>query len=430
MTQIRRRAVLAGTAAVALPFVVRAQEKPSKLTIVSHRVHQLTATEGQGGDVTAAWRARNGIELEWVTLDLDAIHDRLFREASLSRTQVDIGFILNTRATPDALRLFEPLDPFMAKAPIENFADMQQNFVENFRDHSTAGGGHVAIPYRHAATGMHYNEQIFAERGVAGPPVLIDDLLPVARKLTHTDANGTPIAALGFEGDNYTMLTAWARAYGGDFITDDLKVVADQPPMVKALTLLRTLYAEGHLPKNMTAMSQNDLIGAMQGGQLAMVSFPWGRTLQFNDPKASKYPGKFKTTFLPNSPELQAKGAVICTAEFWAMAIPRNSQHKDLAWDLIRELSLPQNTIAEALNGNGPVRVSAYADPRLQRMLPYAAQEAVGMKWARVPLPAFPASAKAKDIFVEEMQAAMLGMQTPEVSANNIARRIRPLLPA
>jgi multiple sugar transport system substrate-binding protein len=52
------------------------------------------------------------------------------------------------------------------------------------------------------------------------------------------------------------------------------------------------------------------------------------------------------------------------------------------------------------------------------------------MRWARVPLPAFPASAKAKDIFVEEMQAAMLGMQTPEVSANNIAKRIRPLLPA
>ncbi len=429
MLLVRRRAVLAGSVAATLPFAAQAQDKPSKLTIVSHRVHQLTATEGPGGDVSAAWQARTGVGLEWVTLDLNAIHDRLFREASLSRTQVDIGFILNTRAVPEVLRLFEPLDPFMAKAPIENFDDMQQNFVDAFRDHSQAGGGHVAIPYRHAATGMHYNAQIFEERGVAEPPALIDDLLPVARKLTHTGANGTPVVALGFEADNYTMLSEIARAYGGDLITDDYKIVADQPPAVKALTLLRTLYAEGHLPKNITAMSQNDLIGAMQAGQLALLPFPWGRTVQFNDPKSSKYAGKFKTTFLPNSPELQAKGGVICTAEFWSMAIPRNSQHKDLAWDLIRELSLPKNTIAEAINGNGPVRVSAYADARLQEKLPYAAQEAKGLKWARVPMPAFAASAQAKDIIVEETQAAMLGMQKPEESANNMAKRLRPLLP-
>jgi len=101
----------------------------------------------------------------------------------------------------------------------------------------------------------------------------------------------------------------------------------------------------------------------------------------------------------------------------------------DLAWDLIRELSLPKNTIAEAINGNGPVRVSAYADARLQEKLPYAAQEAKGLKWARVPMPAFAASAQAKDIIVEETQAAMLGMQKPEESANNMAKRLRPLLP-
>src|SRR3954470_18652496 len=106
MALVHRRALLAGTAAALVPALARSQDKPSKLTIVSHRVHQLTATEGPGGDVTAAWRKRTGVDLEWAPPVLNAFHDRLFREASLSRTQVDLGFMLNTRAVPDALKLF------------------------------------------------------------------------------------------------------------------------------------------------------------------------------------------------------------------------------------------------------------------------------------------------------------------------------------
>jgi multiple sugar transport system substrate-binding protein len=161
-----------------------------------------------------------------------------------------------------------------------------------------------------------------------------------------------------------------------------------------------------------------------------MMVFPFGRTVLFNDPKVSKYPGKFRTAFLPGNREMQSRGEVITTAEFWSMVIPRNAQHKELAWDLIRELSEPASTVAEAINGNGPIRVSAYDDPRLQKMVPYAAQEATSLKWSRVPMPAFPKSAQAKDIVVEEMQAAMLGMQPPETSARNLARRLKPLLPA
>src|SRR5262249_33526282 len=151
-------------------------------------------------------------------------------------------------------------------------------------------------------------------------------------------------------------------------------------------------------------------------------AFPFGRTVLFNDPKVSKYPGKFRTAFLPGNAETQSRGEVITTAEFWSMVIPRNAQHKDLAWDLMRELSSPANTVAMAINGNGPVRISAYEDPRLQKMVPYAAQEAQSLKWSRVPMPAFAKSAQVKDIAVEEMQAAMLGMSTPEQAAQSMAK--------
>jgi multiple sugar transport system substrate-binding protein len=76
------------------------------------------------------------------------------------------------------------------------------------------------------------------------------------------------------------------------------------------------------------------------------------------------------------------------------------------------------------------VRASVFTDPRIVQEIPYAAMEALAVKAARVPLPAFPKAAQAKDICVEEMQAAMLGMKTPEQAAKSMGRRLRPLMPA
>jgi len=254
-------------------------------------------------------------------------------------------------------------------------------------------------------------------------------LLDYARKLTFTRADGTKVYAWGFEADNYPNVVMMARAFDGDFITDDYKCVADGPGMIKALTLLKTMYAEGLIPKNITAMKQNDMITAMQTGQIAMTYFPFGRTVLFNDPKSSKFPGSFKLALPIVSKAMLAKGELISTAEFWATMIPKNAKSKDLAWSLIREISTKENTVKAAINGNGPVRASAYADARLIEKVPYAALEAQALKAARVPMPAFNKSAEAKDIFVEEMQAAMLGLQEPEVSAKNMTKRIQPLLP-
>ena len=64
-----------------------------KLVVMGHRVHQDAATKGPGGDVTAAWRTANNAEIEWITLGVDPLRERLFRELSLGETAVNIGFV-------------------------------------------------------------------------------------------------------------------------------------------------------------------------------------------------------------------------------------------------------------------------------------------------------------------------------------------------
>ena len=113
----------------------------------------------------------------------------------------------------------------------------------------------------------------------------------------------------------------------------------------------------------------------------------------------------------------------------WAMAIPRNARNKERSWSLIRELSLPASTVAATLNGNGPVRPSAYEDVRVRQLIPYAAAEKQALGSARLVVPGFANAAKAMDVLMEELGNAMLGTKEPKVAMAEVKRRVQPLLP-
>jgi multiple sugar transport system substrate-binding protein len=155
-----------------------------------------------------------------------------------------------------------------------------------------------------------------------------------------------------------------------------------------------------------------------------------GRNRIYNDPQKSKFPGRIKTVAVPASQTLAGKyDAAPAKVEFWGMVIPRNSKRKDLAWSFIKAMSAKQATLKAALNGNGPVRASTYADAGFSSSVPYAAEELKVLKVARVPLPAFDEAARAGDLFKEEAEAAVLGMKTPEDAMASLVKRVQPLLP-
>jgi multiple sugar transport system substrate-binding protein len=187
------------------------------------------------------------------------------------------------------------------------------------------------------------------------------------------------------------------------------------------------LFKNNEMPRNVVNMKTEDVITFMQQGRGAMTNQPFNRTFNYNDAKASKFPGQFDVMPLPTGIDgkpIPAKTSV------WAMAIPKNAPRKELSYSLLRHLSLPESTVLEALNGNGPVRPSAYADPRVQKLVPYAASEAEALKTARLVVPGFPNNAKAMDMFIEEMGAVLLGTKEPQKAMTDLAGRVRPLLPS
>ncbi len=424
----RRGFLQTGCSAAALvaPLVLRAQAKPDKLTIISHRVHMSVLTGAKGGNATTEWSQRNGVALEWVTLDTGPLHERLFREASLASTSIDLAFLVNTRAIPNVANLLEPLEPLMAANPLEDAKDLFPGLVAAMK----FGGKQYAVPQRHATTGFHYNEAIFKERNVPVPKTF-EDVIEAAKKLTFTRPDGSQVFGFLIEGDSYPNVIDMARAYDGDFITQNFKLAVNEGPMLRAVQTMRELYAAGVIPRNWTSIKSEEVNTWMQSGRVAMTINSFGRTQFYNDKEKSKNPGSMKVMALPAAREMQGKYPLSAPAktEFWSMCIPKSARHKALAWSLIKELSTKENTLKAALNGNGPVRASTYADPRFSATVPYAAAEAATLKVARVPIPAFDNAAKAGDVFVEELQAAVLGRKGVALAMDDVARRVKPLLP-
>jgi multiple sugar transport system substrate-binding protein len=397
-----------------------------RFTVIGHAVHERSATGAEGGNVVADFEKATNSKVEWLTFGVTPIHERLFREASLSEGAVDAAFLLNRFTNENVKNLFEPLDDYQAKDPIADFDGISRGM----RDAMTFDGKLYGIPYRHATHGLLYNEELLKERGLSGPPKTFEEVIEYADKLTYTRADGTQVSGIVFGGQGPANIIDVIRAFGGDFLTTDFELKADQAGMIRGVELLTDWYKRGVLPKASVGFTTEDVITFMQQGRAAMTINPFGRFRQFNDPEKSKFPGAFKAVAVPTSASLSGgTGKAAVKTEIWALVIPKNAPDKERSWKFIKQLSSLDAAVAGAINGNGPVRAAAYQDPGVQSKVPYWDAEAAAVEVAQVPLPGFANSAKVDDMVKEEIQAAMLGSKSPEQAMKDLARRVRPLLP-
>jgi multiple sugar transport system substrate-binding protein len=427
MTQpISRRATLALTGAAFGALGARAaQAQAGEFNILSHRVHQAVATDTArpGGDVTEAWRAQTGRRIIWNTLDVAPIHDRLQRELSLAETSIDLAYVVNTAISARLLRLLEPLDALAAREPIEDWPDVSPGLARAV----TLDGTLRAVPIRHATVGLFYNEEMLAERGVA-PPSTLEELIAAARRCTYTRADGTPVNGFAFQGNSHFNMLTMAFGFDAPLIDADLRLLPNEAGMERTLATLRALFQDNVLPRNFPAMTQEEVFNLIQTGRVAMAYAILGRYVDFNDPAKSRVAGKIKVIPAVASAAIRERVPLVATSDFWSMAIPHNSRSKLLAWSLIRALSSKDATLRQALNGNGPVRASAYADPRLIAALPYAAVEARVLPYARPPMPSFERAQQAGDVMVQTVQAVVIGRMSAAEGVAELKRRVGPLL--
>jgi multiple sugar transport system substrate-binding protein len=404
-----------------------AQGRPAKLTIMSHAVHRAVATGAKGGDSTAGWRQRTGLDVEWITFSVEGVHERVYREASLADGNVDIAFLLERYGGPHIASLFEDLGEWQKRDPIEHFDEIG----DGMKAAHTYRGRMIAIPYRHATHGFFFNRTFFGERGVTAPPRSLEEIAELAERLTYARGDGSRVNGYALSMDDPSAMVDLIRAFGGEFITPDYRVVCNEAGSVKAATLVRDWYRKGVLARNVMSFKTEEVITAMQQGRAAMTNQPFGRFVNYNDARQSKFPGAIEVVTLPMAAAtgLPAGTPAPAKTSVWAMAIPRNARNKELSWALIKELSSRESTIRAAVNGNGPVRPIAYDHPDVRQLAPWSDFEKAVLPSARLVLPGFENAAKAMDIYMEELQRAMLGQTEPQQAMDAAKARIDPLLP-
>jgi multiple sugar transport system substrate-binding protein len=418
-----RRRLIAGASVLAMPAIAQTQRR---VTIMSHAVHQRAATGSTGGDSTAAWRAKHNATIEWLTFGIEAVHERVYREAGLAQGSVDVAFLLERYGGPHIATLFEDLRPYMERDPLEDVAEISPSM---FAAH-TYGNRSIAVPYRHATHGFFWNQALFEERGVSAVPTTFEQIVETVDRMTFTRSDGSRVAGYALSMDDPSAIMDVIRAHGGDFITREYRFVADSEQTVRAITLIRDWYRKGALPRNVMTFKTEEVITTMQQGRAAMTNQPYGRFVNYNDPKQSRYPGRIAVRTMPALATLRRDGLVPAKTSVWAMAIPRNAPDKDLSWSLIKELSSKESPTRAAVNGNGPVRMSAYDDPRVKQLAPWAEYERQVLPTAMLVVPGFEQAGRAMDVFMEEVQKAMLGQSEPAAAMKAAKARIEPMLPS
>lgn len=420
---INRRGFMTTIAAGAMLANRSAFAQTKKLTILSHRVHENVSRGigggATGGDIAGEWASANGVELNWITADIDPLHDRLQREMSLNSSAIDVAFIINKYATPRISRLLAPLNDYMAASPIEAMDGIPDKLVAGL----TNDGNTFAIPFRHATTGMHFDKVNLRGAGIEEVPTTIEGVIEAARKVTGKNEAGNDVYGMLMPaGSGPFAILCYFSAFGAQLIDDDLNVKANSPEMVLALATTRALFTEGVLPPNLTTLSIDEIITLVQQGRAGFIFDPFARYNTFNDAAAARHAGEVDVVPIPASEKIDAD--VVAMTEIWAMGVPGNGQNKDLAWDFIRHMSSPEAATRAALNGNGPIRPAAYDDAGVQERLPYWKAESSAISNAIMLPSSYDQAAQVGDLFLEEFQAAILGFKTPEDAAAAMQQRI------
>lgn len=419
----RRLAAAALSTVVVLGFAGSAQAQ--SLTILAHPVFRavIEGTEtSAGGDTLDGFRETTGAATEWLTLDIGPLHDRLLRELNLGATSIDVAFMLDRFASPANLALFDPLDQCLEPDELDAYLS---DLPPSMRDHVSVDGVAYLAPYRHATHAMYYNEALLEARGIDELPDTIEGIIELARDLTFTREDGTTVHGLVLDATAAEPTANLVLAFGGQMFDAEGRPSADSEEMVRAFQTLRDLYEEGVLPPNFTSLGLDDNITQMRSGVAAMTIQPFARLAALNDPNVSQYPGAIRPLSIP-----AAEGSgreVAATTVFWSVGVPGNSSNKELACAFIRTIVSEEGTVRAALNGNGPMRLSTYSDPRVVELSEYAAEEQTALRDSEPPLPASDNSGRMLDLFIENLQAATLGFKTAEQAATDLQAGLEAL---
>lgn len=307
------------------------------------------------------------------------------------------------------------LDEFIASGKVD-MADLLPAAVKT----AQYEGKQYGLPYRAQALGLLYNKKLFREAGLdpERPPQTWGEMRQAAKQLTRTGGNGNQQYGLGVVGGGekqniISRLLPFIWMNGGDILSDDNKIVVDQPAVAEAVAFYASFYTEDKSAPPSTLQNDGlalrrlfgtETIAAYLGGQFDIPA------IQKENPALEIGVGLF--------PHPEGKEHTNLLSG-WNFVVPQDAAHPEATLELLAFLMKPDSQ--GYYTDTFPASQQAMNLPRFQEPLLQPFKESLQHSRSA---PSVPVWVNVIDVMYDQTQLVLLGEATPEEAVEEAASEI------
>jgi len=219
------------------------------------------------------------------------------------------------------------------------------------------------LPCIQAVFGLYYRKDIFDKYGIEIPQTW-EELAKTAKELNLKEPGVYGITFMGRRGVQLQCTydnIIWS--FGGDWYDENYQPTVNSPAAVEALDYFKSLIP--FAPPGVLTYDWDENAHAYAQGNAAMTIQWQNAAPTFYDPEKSKIVGKFEFTLIPG--KKQPDGSIKRTPTFggWSLEIPKDSKHKEAAWEFMVWASSQDLDPRLAYSQPGS-RFSGLLDPEMQ----------------------------------------------------------------
>ena len=349
---VKKMAVMAGVLAIsmALGSCVYADDASqdyagTKLTI---GVESGSTNIAYYMSVADQFTEETGIELEFVEIPHDNMHERFVQEAISGSGAIDI------------YDTDQPwISEFASKGFLVDLTDKltdedKEDFYPAAIDASSYEGKVYSIPFFIHTPIVFYRTDLFEEAGITEFPKTWEEYREAAKALTKDGVYGTIIEAKQ-AGEPVTHLIDWFYQAGGAILDDDNNVVVNSEENASAFQfMLDMMYEDESVMPGSLGYDNADVHNMFMQGQVAMVkNWPYMYAMAI-DPEQSQVSDRFAVAIQPAGEEQMT------AAWTWGFGISSGSKNQDAAWEFIKWATSTEQLAQLGITNLNPVpRVSS-----------------------------------------------------------------------
>lgn len=370
------------------------------------------------------FESKTGIKVQFEIVQYSDMHAKLIPQLMSPNCQYDLLEVDNYWAGEfPAAGWLEPLDEYVKEDnfDISVYIPSMLDMVGYYNDKL------YMIPMYNYAMGLVYRTDILTDENLKGKykeqygkeltiPGTVEEYVQICEFIqNNTQLYGTAMQAQ--RGDPIVM--EWSNylfAVGGDYYDENWHSRVNDEFGVKATELyiraLKNATSPGALAFNL-----DDSFRLMsQGEAFSMISYNW-MVSQLNNPESSKIAGSVALAPMPGGTGLNGG---------WGWAIPKNSQHKEEAWEFIKWVESFVIAKTRALMGGAPTRYDVFTDEEVVKKYPWYPK----VMWIILnakPVPEFQYSSQMIEVMGRELSLAASGEKTIKESLDTAAEELDKL---